>query len=176
MAQMVMGAFDSREHADMAIDQLEELGYTTKDISVITKDNKVAETKSLGHEMADGAVSGAATGTAIGGVAGLLAGVGIFPALAGLLIGGPIAVALGATGVVAATVSGAVTGAVAGGLIGALVNLGVPEESAKYYDTTINEGGVVVAVPARDGDVSEAKMVLEEHHAMQVTTVTPKEM
>jgi len=172
MTDMLMGAFSSHSDADMAVQDLEAQGYDTKDISVISKENKTMETSELKNTVADGAASGMATGGAIGGVAGLLAGAGILPGLAGLMIGGPIAAVLGATGVVAATISGAVTGAVAGGLIGALTGLGVPEETARYYDTTINEGGVVVAAPIRSGDASEARSIMEKHHAAQITKIS----
>ncbi len=92
------------------------------------------------------------------------------PGIGGLLIGGPLAAALGLTGAAAATVSGAVTGALAGGLVGGLVGLGVPEETAKVYENRIREGGVLIAVAAREGD-DEAHAVLEEHGADEIRNV-----
>ena len=170
MPQTLLAAFDSRAAADKAITALEEAGYESKDISVITKDTHDVE-RTTGADVAEGAGSGAATGGVIGGIAGLLAGAGVIPALTGLLIGGPIAAALGATGVVATTISGAVTGAVAGGLIGGLMGLGVSEEDARYYDETVNEGGVVVAVPVAEDDDDEARAILEEAHAGRSTSI-----
>ncbi len=170
MGHMLLAAFHNHDHADGAIQEPESLGYATKDISVISKEGgKVVKTD--GDDVVDGATSGAVTGGAVGGLAGLLAGAGIFPALAGLMIGGPVAVALGLTGAAAVAVSGAVTGAVAGGLIGALVSLGVPKEVAAYYDETVNEGGVVVAVPVSEDRRDEALRVLNVHHAEEVSTV-----
>ncbi|MCC2631708.1 MAG: hypothetical protein K0S20_407 [Patescibacteria group bacterium] len=172
MSKMLIAAFNDRAAADMAIADLETAGYSAKDLSVISKQqDKVVETDGAGDRAAEGALSGAATGGAIGGVAGLLAGAGIVPALTGLLIGGPIAAALGATGIAAATISGAVTGAVAGGLIGALTNLGLPEDTARYYETTVNEGGLVLAVPVREGEATDARDILENNHASQINTV-----
>lgn len=173
MGTMVLAAFHNQTDADVVIRELETLGYNPKDISVITKkESKVIE--DTGDGLLEGATSGAVTGGAVGGLAGLLAGAGIFPALASLMIGGPIAVALGLTGAAATAVSGAVTGAVAGGLIGALVGLGVPEETAAYYDEAVEKGGVVVAVPAAVSEEQKVEDILSAHHAEQVTSVVTK--
>lgn len=176
MSKMILGGFGDRNDADRAIQELETKDYSTDDISVITQ-----ETKKVPAEMGDrvdsaeGAASGAATGGAIGGLAGLLAGAGVFPALAGLLIGGPIAAALGLTGVAATTISGAVTGALAGGLLGALTDLGVNEETARAYNTTVEEGGVIVAVAVPDDEVAVVQTVIEAHGASDVTTIDAKD-
>lgn len=171
MSKTIIAAFANRVDAEEAVDELEANGYTPKDISVITKDHKTTG-EDMGEAVADGAVSGAATGSAIGGLAGLLAGAGVLPALAGLLIGGPIAAALGATGVVATTISGAVTGAVAGGFIGALTNLGLSEEEARSYSEAIESGGYIIAVPEKLEGASEAAGILRDHGATHVRTIT----
>ncbi len=174
MHKTLMAAFSDRDDADRAVTELEEIGYTSKDISFVTNEtksevHKVTERSDPSAEdVAGGAVSGATTGGAIGGLAGLLAGAGVVPALAGLLIGGPIAVALGLTGVAATTVSGAVTGALAGGLIGGLTSLGLTEEEATTYERVVKEGGVALAVPLKNDDDGEARDVLEENNASSI--------
>ncbi len=71
------------------------------------------------------------------------------PALGGFLIGGPIGAALGLTGVVAV------------GLIGALTHtFGLSEDEARDYETRINEGGILIAVPAKSGDEMEVKDIM----------------
>lgn len=170
MSYMLLASFADRDNAGRAVDALEASGFEAKDISVITKDTGIPKDSSVAANMADGAAEGAVTGSVVGGLAGLLAGAGVIPALAGLLIGGPIAAALGATGIAAATISGAVTGAVAGGLIGALTGIGVSEEDARYYDKTVNEGGMLVAVPV-DGDGEEAREILETAGAGRISSV-----
>jgi hypothetical protein len=184
MANIIMAAFDDRDDAGNAITELEDMGVDADDISVIASTNAkdvnraaaaASNADDAGTDMAEGAVGGATTGGAIGGLAGLLAGAGVFPALAGLLIGGPIAAALGLTGVAATTVSGAVTGAVAGGLIGALTGLGVSEEDAQAYEETIKSGGLVLAVPADTINGKDPRDVLEGHNAMSVSEVNVRE-
>lgn len=173
MDKMILAAFADRDHADAAVGDLSEAGFEPSDISVITKEDK-SGAKDMADNTAEGAASGATTGAALGGLAGLLAGAGVFPALAGLFIGGPIAAALGLGGIAATAVSGAVTGGLAGGLIGALTGMGVSEETAKSYDEVVNKGGVVVGVPARDGD-TDARDILESHNATDITEVEIKE-
>lgn len=172
MANILLAAFSSKEDADRAVDELESSGYRTTDISIISQERNRRVRTATDDLVEEGAASGAATGGVIGGVAGLLAGAGVFPALAGLLIGGPIVAVLGATGVIATTVSGAVTGAVAGGLIGALASIGIPEDAARYYDVTVTRGGVILAVPIREGDKVEPRSILEAHRAEHIRELT----
>ncbi len=170
---MVLGVFLNREDAEGAINRLDEEGYKPEDISIVMRDQGEGEmiADSTGAKMAEGAVSGATTGGVLGALAGLLVGTGVIPGLGALLIGGPIAAALGLTGAAATTISGAVTGALAGGLIGVLTNLGLSEEDAKVYEDRIREGGILVAVPARDAHEQEVSRILEDYGADQVKIV-----
>lgn len=174
--QTIIGIFKDRFEAESAIDELEDLGYNPKDVSVVIKEGlKVSEVSgSKGGSAAEGAVSGAATGGVLGGLAGLLIGIGVLaiPGIGGLLVGGPIAVALGLTGAAATTISGATTGALAGGLVGGLIGLGVPEETARVYDQKVREGAVLLAVPSSttEGE-EEIRKVFNDYKADQIRTI-----
>ncbi len=175
MAEVVLGVFAHRHHAEEAINELEEMGLEPKDISIVMRDTAEADevAQDTGASVAGSAASGATTGGVIGGIAGLLIGIGAItvPGIGALLIGGPLAAALGLGGAAATTVSGALTGALAGGLVGALVGLGVPEEEAQIYEEKVKSGAILVAVPAGSKDTGEVKEVLSEHGAEQVRTV-----
>lgn len=168
----VLGIFGDRPFAEQALTQLEEAGYNPKDMSIVMRDHAAAQ--AFGHNsgvnVTGGALSGAATGAVIGGLAGLLVGVGAItiPGLGAFLIGGPIAVALGLTGAAATTISAATTGAVAGGILGALMGLGLPEQDARIYEKHINEGGILLAVPAMEDEIAEVKDILHQAHATQI--------
>jgi len=175
MSKMHLGIFSDRTSAEAAVNQLEQTGYNTKEISIITRDTAVqTHTQDAGDSMAAGAAEGITTGGVIGGLAGLLIGIGALtiPGVGAILIGGPISAALGLTGAAAATVSGAVTGALAGGLVGSLVGLGVPEETAHIYEESIKTGGVLVAVSAHEGNEEEARKIMTDHGADQLRTIT----
>ncbi len=176
MTHTILGIFADRANAEEAINHLEEDGYNPKNISIVMKDSgeRTELENNTGANVAGGALSGATTGAVVGGIAGLLAGT-VMPVLGGLLIAGPIGAALGFTGAAATTVSGAATGAVAGGLLGALMGLGVPEETARVYEDRVNEGGILIAVPANEDRVEDVKDILEEFDAEDVQVVSTKE-
>ncbi len=172
---MVLGVFSKRIDAEDVIAKLENLGYDPKNLSIIMRDNTEAAkmARSTGTDVAGGAVSGATTGGLLGAIAGLLVGIGAIaiPGVGAILIGGPLVAALGLTGAAATTVSGAATGVLAGGLIGALVGLGVPEEDARYYEESIKEGGILVAVPARAGEEQEVMDIMRDFGANQIRAI-----
>ena len=172
MAKMMLAAFDDQTKADRAISKLEDRGYMPEQISVISNNQKY---QSEGHTDTEDAMGsagrGAATGGVIGGLAGLLAGVGVVPALAGLFIGGPIVGALGLAGIAATTAAGAVTGAAAGGLIGALTKAGVSKDTATSYDKMVREGGVVLGLTGNDEMTDEARDILDDNGAQDISFV-----
>lgn len=169
----VLGVFQSNENAELAIKDLESHGYNPKDISIIMQDKRKAEelSRDTGTSVAGNTVSGAVAGIVIGGIAGL-ASVLLFPGIGPFLIGGPIASALGATGLSAGAASAAATGAVAGGLIGALTGFGLSSEDARTYETRVKEGAILVIVPARVGQSSEVEEILDSYDATDVKTYT----
>lgn len=171
MAKTVVGIFKNRANAETAIDELQTLGYDTKNLSVIMKDYRKKDgMKMKGANVVGGAAAGATTGAVVGGIAGLLAGIGILtiPGIGPLLVAGPIASALGLTGTTAATVTGAATGALAGGLLGSLIGLGIPEKQAKVYEEYIRAGGILLVVPTRNIREEEAENILRGHNATDI--------
>lgn len=173
MANTIFGIFSERESAEDAINRLKDQGYNPKDISILMKDTtegeKIAE--NTGTEVVEGAVAGATSGAVLGGLAGLLASF-VFPGLGAFFIGGPIAAALGLTGAAATVASGAATGALAGGIVGALTELGLPEADARVYEEQIKEGGILVAVTARNGEENLVEEIYTENNAHDVKSVS----
>jgi uncharacterized membrane protein len=166
-----LAVFSTKDSADDAVNELVNTGYNPKQISLIIRGE---EGENRGDTIVSKTAQGAKTGGVIGGLAGLLVGLSLItlPGLGGLFIAGPLATALGLSGTLATTVSGAVTGALAGGIVGALVGLGIPEETAKRYESTIRAGGVLLAVPVMlENSVAESKDILEKHGASQISTV-----
>jgi uncharacterized membrane protein len=171
MGKTIIGVFDNRDDAQNTIDELKARDYNPKDISIIMKHADQVTSGNAGTGVADSTLSGATAGAVIGGLAGLLAAVAI-PGLGAFLIGGPIAASLGLTGAAAATVSGAATGVLAGGLLGALSGLGLSDEDAKVYQRAVEEGGILVAVPARHGEEHEVREVFDANSAGMVRVLT----
>lgn len=176
MAETVIGVFHNPGDAKDAISHLRDAGYDPQDISILMKDVKSrADMKEdTGVNVVGGAASGAVTGGILGGLAGFAASIAI-PGLGAFFVGGPIASVLGLTGAAATTASGVATGALAGGVLGALTGLGLSDEDALRYESYINEGAALVAVPARMREEEQVREVFEDHGAADVTVVTADE-
>lgn len=170
MTNTLLGVFSNRLNAEKAISELEAQGFNPKDISLIMKGHGFPS----GGSVAEGAATGVATGGVVGGLTGLLLGVGAIsiPGIGALLIAGPLAAALGLTGIVATTVSGALTGALAGGLVGALVGLGIPEEEARTYESRIRGGGILVAVPVLLEEEAKVRRIFRDFGADMIRIIS----
>jgi hypothetical protein len=172
MAKTVLGVFTDRDDAEQAIMHLKDDGYNPKDISIVMRDQAVRDeiVDDTGAGVAEGTVSGATTGAVLGGIAGLVASF-MIPGIGAFFIGGPLAAALGLTGAAASTVSGAATGALAGGLLGALMGIGLSEDEARVYETRVNEGAILVAVPARNGEEDTVEDILGDYNADNIKSI-----
>lgn len=92
-------------------------------------------------------LGGPAGGTAAT-IAPAAAAIGTALLLPGLILAGPVAVALTAAGAVGVT----------GGLVGALTNWGIPRNRVEDYEAHIREGGILIGVKARsDDDAAELR-------------------
>jgi uncharacterized membrane protein len=145
MNNVTLGVYQTHSEAEYAIKELMAFGIPQSDISYIYVDNKGEMTDGqTGEKVTAGAATGATTGAIVGGIAGLVVANGILPGLGSLFVAGPLAAALGLTGVAATTVAGAATGAAAGGLLGALTQLGVDDTDARLYESMVQKGDVLV--------------------------------
>lgn len=136
----VVGTYETDREAIAAIEDLKRQGFTSDEISVISKnpeemDYVVEETDTHAGE---GAATGAATGGLLGGLGGVLTGLGAL-AIPGV---GPII----AAGPIVAGITGAAAGAGVGGLAGALIGMGIPDDEAKVYNEHFEHGRILVLV------------------------------
>ncbi|GAB4020160.1 hypothetical protein EXU85_24510 [Spirosoma sp. KCTC 42546] len=147
---LMTAIFTNREAAETAYDSLLSHGFSTDDVNIVMTDEtrkqhfdaSDSDDSALTDKALEGVGKGSAIGGTVGAVAAAIAAIGTTLALPGLglLIAGPLAAGL----------AGAGAGGLAGGLIGALVNSGIPEETAKAYESGLKSGGIVVGVHPRD--------------------------
>jgi hypothetical protein len=169
--------FTDSQSAEDAINELREMGVPDSDISYLYRNDKgdteehTAEESltDAGSERAKGAgtgaVEGALGGGALGAIAGLVVATGVLPGVGAILAAGPIASALGLTGVAATTVTGGAWGAAAGGIIGALTGLGVSEPDAHLYEERIRSGNILLVIESDRGGIAET---LERYGASEI--------
>ncbi len=148
--RLMTAIYNSRDAAETAYDALLSHGFSKDDLNIVMTDEtrkrdfdvRDTDDSALTDKAMEGAGKGSAIGGTLGAVAAAIAAIGTTLALPGLglLIAGPLA----------AGIAGAGAGGLAGGLIGALVNSGIPEETAKAYESGLQSGGIVVGVHPRD--------------------------
>ncbi len=145
MSNIVTASFKDRLSAETALMELERVGITESQVSLVVTDETRGnhfqiENKTKADE---GLAAGATFGGIVGGVLAALtaAGVVVIPGL-NLVVSGALIAGLAGLGAGAAT----------GGLVGALIGAGIPEHEAKLYEKEIREGGVLMAVEAVDSD------------------------
>ncbi len=155
-----VGTFASRGDAEKALYKLRDDGFSMDRVSLLAKnadgnDNIAgADVKNErgDTEAQEGAGIGATTGTVLGGLGGLLVG------LESLLIPG-IGPFL-AAGTIATTLAGAGLGALSGGIIGGLTGMGIPEEDAKVYGDSIDNGYYLIIVDGYEDEIDRAGSIL----------------
>ena len=147
-SKMVTGLFSDSERVERAYEILTQRGYGTADINVVMSDDtrrryfsdeRQVNTE-LGRKVEEGGEMGGPRGGSVGTIIPALIAVGVvaLPGL-GLVLAGPVAVALAAAGAAGLSF----------GLIGALHDWGIPEERVNQYQTGIHDGGILMGVRSR---------------------------
>ena len=159
----ITGMFSDREALKRAYKELHDRGYTNDEISLMMSDETRKQYFSehgRGMELEDQAQSEIGKKTAIGGTIGALAGIGaalaaglLLPGI-GILVAGPLVIAL----------AGAGAGGVTGSIIGALVGSGIAEDHAKSYESGIKKGNIVMSVhPKNEEDANYIERTWHEN-------------
>lgn len=163
MKKSVIGIVETQIQTERIVDELQQRGVASGDISVLFPDKR--GTKDFAHEhntkAPEGAIAGVGAGGVVGGTLGLLAGIGALaiPGVGPLIAAGPLM----------ATLSGAAAGAAVGGIAGALIGMGVPEFEAKSYEGKIKNGNILIAVHTDNSDTEKrVKQVYEANGAHDV--------
>jgi hypothetical protein len=157
----VIGVFDGPRHAEMALNGLRDAGFKPDQVSVVARESDELKQMIGSTGMGTGGAAtatGAVVGGLTGGVLGWLVGIGAL-AIPGI---GPVV----AAGAFATALGGAAIGAAAGGLLGALIDMGVPEEDARSYETSVREGSILLSVNALSAtEASKARSIFNQFGA-----------
>jgi hypothetical protein len=154
---------NSRQQADLIVDQLKNGNFSNNDISALFADKGTS--RDFAHEKntkaPEGAIAGAGAGGAIGGALGWIVGIGalVIPGVGPFIAAGPIMAALG----------GAAIGAAAGGVAGGLIGLGMPEIEAKRYEGKLKEGNILLSVHTENSEeINLAKAIFTKAGAHDI--------
>jgi hypothetical protein len=170
----VISAVKPRERVHRIIEQTQAAGISPERISLISPDDrqgrdpadeKPRENIDKLHDTTIGAVTGGVAMGILGCIVGL-ASIAV-PGLGFLIIGGPLAAALGD-----AVVGGAI-GAIAGGLLG----LRVPEHRAKAYEESLRKGSTIISIHADNAEeLRQAREILTAAQADEILEVNAAEI
>lgn len=166
MTITITHVYDNYGSAKDAVEDLEEAGFLSTDISLVARRESVGRDDDDEYDDAEvdddteGAAAGATLGGVIGAGAGLLASLGVI-AIPGI---GPLV----AAGVLATTLTGAAGGAVAGGLLGALVDYGVSEDEAQVYAESVRRGSTLVSIRVPENRADEAEQIMQDHEPIDI--------
>lgn len=145
----VVGVYENEQEAIIAIEGLKQQGYSTGEISILSKEKDVLTDleEVTGSKAMKGMEAGVVTGGALGSGFGLIAGIVGFaiPGFGPILAAGPIATAL----------AGGLAGVGIGGIAGTLVGLGISDEVAEQYESDVREGKILVLVDQHDPFVNK---------------------
>jgi hypothetical protein len=156
-----LGVFPNYAEAQSALLALRAAGYRDEQIGVIGPGDlrDLPARSGLPHDPTrthweEGAEIGAAAGGLAGLGLGAIVAAGIISPLGPVIAGGTLAALLASAG----------TGAGVGAVVGALAGMGVPEEDARWYQSELEAGRVVVTVRAENGVA--AQEILNRHGAL----------
>lgn len=156
MRQTFTAIFDSPERVKLAVEQLHSAGFRKDDISVLMSEHTLQEhfaddDGTTAQHLAEGRAAEEGATISLGTIA---FGVAVVGAVAltgvGLFAGGPLLMALGATGAAAA----------GAGLAGALVGYGVAHEEAEAYEAEIKDGAILIGITTDDDNAEQAHDIL----------------
>jgi len=163
----VVAAFDDRNEAENAVDELEHSGFDASQVGMALRGSEISRRGMISTETGakdrPGAEVGIATGAGLGAILGAAAGL-LVPGVGPVVVAGVFALAFG----------GAIAGAAVGGIFGALTGLGISEDEARYYDKAFSAGKAIVAVTAGDR-AQMAREILARHggYNMRNSAVSP---
>lgn len=157
----IAALFKRYEDAELAIKQLNDMGYEREAISVAAPEEMVQGKLSVDEDVQEDTT---ATGAIFGGLAGLLLGVGVIlvPGVGPILSAGALATALGTTA------AGAGIGAATGSFRGALQTMDVPEAEVKFIEEELKAGGILVTVVAEGEQIEEVKDAMRRANAVDL--------
>ena len=151
MSKTVVGLFDNNRYAENAARQVKDQGLRTDDISIVARQG---DDDAVNDNISDGVLAGGV----LGGLGGLLIGAGsmVIPGLGIIAAAGPI--------------TGLLSGVVTGGIVGGLVDLGIPENRGRQYETDVKAGKVLFSMRTDEEKVDRVAPILRSNGAISVDT------
>lgn len=152
----IVAVFDAATDAHQTVSKLQQLGFSTRDVSLITrgKESELDGTKPI--DQGDKMEKNAAVGAAAGATLGLLAGATLF-IIPGI---GPV--------IFAGAMASGITGGLVGGIVGAMSGWGIKPDHIRRYEQEVRDGKTLIVVAGGAQRLAEAQSLLQESPAESV--------
>lgn len=159
----VVGIFNTHTEAETSIKELQHAGFDMNKLSIVGKDYHTEEHVVGFYNVGDRMKVWGKQGAFWGGFWGLLFGSALFviPGIGPLFVFGPLAM-----WIVGALEGAAIVGGVSA-LAAALFSIGIPHDSSILYETALKSSKFLVIAHGTEGQVSQAKSILETAGAAQ---------
>lgn len=142
----ITAVFNDRSQAEQAVSELRRMGIADTNLSFVARGENDAENM-MGQDVGNAAGRGLAVGATAGALFGIAAA--LIPGVGPFITAGALASTLGS--VAGGAVAGAVVGGTTGTLASAFAEAGYKKDEAEYYERSVNEGHVLVAVDVPEG-------------------------
>ncbi len=163
----IVGIFQSRASADLAVDALRAVGFSPQRIAFMTPEITASELARLPTTDAEAPGIGKALTGYVGGVVGAGGGLALGTAIAGALVpgvGAMVAAGLAAGALLGA--GGAAVGTAIGDEMERTLDTGIPRDDLPFYTGLLKQGRSVVVAFADSKELVQAGLlVLEKHGA-----------
>ena len=165
-----VGIFESNSAAENAVNKLHRSGVDMKKLSIIGRDQHIDEHTVGYFNIGDRMMYWGTPSKFWGGLWELLPGAGFFsvPGLGKLLVAGPLVNAI--TGTIKDSAGASGLNAVGTGLY----NLGIPKADIAKYETALKAGLFLAIYYGTDGEVEEAREILDNANAIETTLNDPQ--
>lgn len=148
-----VGVFSHVADADNLVQRLLDAGFTIEQISVVCSNKTIEAHFARFHHQDPAGTSTPAAAAAGGAIGAAIGGLGAAVAL-------PVVAGAGLVAVGSLMLFGA--GGVVGGLVGAMMTRGVEKELANFYNQSVLDGDILVAVEAHGRDTQKSLAKAEE--------------
>jgi len=153
--------FHNDVEARRAYERLQEAGVGGDHIGIVMRD-EVEQRRRREEDVHDADEwLGAGVGAAIGGTAGWVAGFGAAAAALAIPVVGPVLAAGALAGIVSAA------GGTLGWLAGGLAARGMEKDEARFYESAVEEGNVLLTVDTNERDAERVRAILRIFNATE---------
>ena len=169
------GIFPSRSAAELAMNNLRNLGIPENQLSLLTPDEKSSKQEPLPTTEGEQPGMGKVIGGVVGGALGLSGGVPLGAAISLLFPGIGTVLAIGFITAAVTGAAGAAGGAAAGGAVENALTKGLPRDELYFYEDALRQGRTILMFRTEDdAELESGRNILTDNGAESIDAAREK--